>query len=343
MYKTGIIGATGYTGSELVRLLVNHDKVKLEVITSESHEGKRFSDIHKQFVDVVDIPLVRMDQIDDYDLDLVFLALPHGISQEFVRKNQGKKYRIIDLSADFRLSSAEVYEKWYHTTHTCPEFLSKAIFGLPEFFRKEIQQSDFVANPGCFVTSVILAAAPLIKEGLVDPCSVLADSKTGVTGAGIKPSAVTHFSNVNDNFKAYGLKHHRHTVEMQEALSSFTGEDVQLLFTPHLLPVDRGILSTVYYRPKGKIVEEKLVNLFKKFYKEEPFVRIVDHMPEIKSVRGSNYCDIKVIYDERTHTVVTISTLDNLVKGASGQAVQNMNIMLGLDECEGLQYLPLHP
>jgi N-acetyl-gamma-glutamyl-phosphate reductase len=242
--------------------------VSIEVITSETHAGKKFSDIHKQFSKLVDHTLVSMDQLCQFDLDLVFLALPHGVSQSFMQAHPRAPYKIVDLSADFRLSSAEVYESWYHASHTCPEYLQQAVYGLPEFFRQRIAQASLVANPGCFVTSVILAAAPLVQNGLVDCRSIIADSKTGVTGAGVKPSAVTHFSNVNDNFKAYGLKKHRHTIEMQEALTDHTGHDITLLFTPHLLPVDRGILSTVYYKPLKKTNEVDLLELFRSYYQD---------------------------------------------------------------------------
>lgn len=341
--KIGIIGSTGYTGSELVRMLLNHPYADIRFITSESYAGKRFSDVHKQFKGVCDMELIPVKEAFGYDIDVAFLALPHGVSQEFVKENINADYKIIDLSGDFRLSSADVYEEWYKAKHIFPEGIDKAVFGSPELLRGKIKSADLIANPGCFVTSVILGFAPLLKEGLVKMDSLIADSKTGVTGAGIKPKDVTHFPNVNDNFKAYGLKRHRHTVEMQESLSSFIGEDIELLFTPHLLPVDRGILSTLYAKPVSKIREADIRQLFNDFYINEPFVRIINENPEIKNVRGTNYCDIFVNYDNRTNNIFVLSAIDNLVKGASGQAIQNMNIMFGVDEHCGLPKVALCP
>ncbi len=341
--KIGIIGATGYTGSELVRLLVNHSGVSIELITSESKTDIRFSDIHPQFRGIMDIQLSSMKTVKDHELDLVFLALPHGISMEFVRDHINSNFKIIDLSGDFRLSSKEAYAEWYKAEHIFPEGLKKAVFGSPEFFREKIKTAHLIANPGCFVTSAILALAPLVKNNLIDNKSIIVDSKTGVSGAGVKATDVTHFDNVNDNFKPYGLKKHRHTIEMQEALTAYTGKELTLLFTPHLLPVDRGILTSVYAQPTGKIDEKSLRQLYANFYSKEPFVRVLDDIPSLKRVRGSNYCDIMVNYDERTNRVFVFSAIDNLVKGASGQAIQNMNLMLGLDESDGLRYAPLAP
>lgn len=343
MKKTGIIGATGYTGSELVRLLTHHKNVEISFITSETHKGKKFSDIHPQFKDICDLKLISAEDIEEYDPDLVFLALPHGVSMEYIKKWRKKPFKIVDLSGDFRLSSETAYQKWYKKEHSFPEGFHSAVFGLPELFREKIKESTLVANPGCFPTGAILATFPLVRENLIDPNRIFIDSKTGVTGAGVKPKLVTHFPNVNDNFKSYGIKSHRHTIEIQETLSSVTEREVRLQFTPHLLPVDRGILTTVYAIPESSIKEKQLRAIYHNYYENEYFIRLTDGPPEIKNVRSTNYVDIKVYYDERTQNILVFSALDNLVKGAAGQAIQNMNIMLGLKEQEALELIPVMP
>lgn len=341
--KIGIVGATGYTGSELVRLLKYHPDVTLEIITSKSYAGTKYSDIHPQFKDFVDMKLEDTANIDKHDLDLVFLALPHRVSMDFVKEKGLDNYKIIDLSGDFRMKSKETYEKWYDKKHTCPEYLEQAAYGLPELNRLNIRKSRLVANPGCYPTSTILALAPLIKRGLIDTQNIIVDSKSGVTGAGAKAKEITHFPTVFGNFQAYGIHNHRHTPEIEASLSDYTGQNVQTLFTPHLLPIDRGILTTTYSIPNKYVDNEMLWDIFDTFYKNEYFVRIVENPPAIKNVRGSNFCDIFVSYDERTNKIITVSVIDNLVKGASGQAVQNMNIMLNLIERTGLKSLPLNP
>lgn len=341
--KIGIIGATGYTGSELVRILTNHRHADISVITSESRAGELLSDVHPFLQGIADQKLVSLDHIDDYDLDLVFLALPHGVSMDFVKRFNDRSFKIIDLSGDFRLSSAGVYEEWYKMDHIFPEGIKKAVFGCPELFLDEIRDATLVANPGCFPMSAILGIAPMLSGGLIDDAPVIVDSKTGVTGAGITAKAVNLYSNVNDNFKAYGLKRHRHTIEMQEILSRVSGRETIIQFTPHLLPVDRGILSTIYARPANNINEDSLIKSYKEFYSGAPFVRLRKQAPAIKDVRGTNFCDIYPTYDERTNMIIVISVIDNLIKGASGVAVQNMNIMFGLDETEGLRQVPLNP
>jgi len=341
--KIGIIGATGYTGSELVRILTNHPDVEIAMITSESRAGELFSDVHPFLQGIADQKLVSINQVNEYDLDLVFLALPHGVSMDFVKRFKEKSFKIIDLSGDFRLSSKEVYEEWYKLNHIFPEGIEKAVFGSPELYFNKIKDANLIANPGCFPTSAILGLAPLLKDNLIEEDRIIVDSKTGVTGAGIKAKTVNLYSNVNDNFKAYGLKNHRHTIEMQGILDEVSGKETLIQFTPHLLPVDRGILSTIYVQPLGKIDEIKLKELYIDFYKNAPFVRLRNQVPAIKDVRGTNYCDLFVTYDIRTNKVIIISVIDNLLKGAAGQAVQNMNIMFGLDEIKGLNLIPLNP
>ena len=343
MFNVGIIGATGYTGSELVRILFNHPDVSIKVITSESHKGKKFSDIHPQFQGIVDYNLKSANEITPNELDIVFLALPHGISMEFVKKLIKEDIRIIDLSGDFRLSNKPVYEEWYKKEHTFPEGFDQAVFGIPELYEDKIKEAKLVANPGCFPTGAILALAPLISNNLIDKKKVIIDSKTGVTGAGVNPKLVTHFPNVNDNFKPYGIKTHRHTIEVQEQLSIIGKEDVTVQFTPHLLPVDRGILTSTYTTPLKKITEDKLKTLYKNFYSASGFIRIIEDLPELKNVRATNFVDIYPAYDIRTNNILVFSAIDNLVKGAAGQAVQNMNVMLNLKQETGLNQVPVRP
>ena len=341
--KIGIIGATGYTGSELVRILTNHPDVEITVITSESRAGELFSDVHPFLQGIADQKLVSINQIDDYELDLVFLALPHGVSMDFVKRFKNKSFKIIDLSGDFRLNTQEIYEAWYKIPHIYPEGIEKAVFGSPELYFDKIKEANLIANPGCFPTSAILGLAPLLEDNLIETDRIIIDSKTGVTGAGIKSKSVNLYSNVNDNFKAYGLKNHRHTVEIQGILDKVSGKNTCVQFTPHLLPVDRGILTTIYARPTGKMDEIKLKELYTSFYAKAPFVRLRKQEPAIKDVRGTNYCDLFVTYDQRTNMVIIISVIDNLIKGAAGQAVQNMNIMFGLEQTIGLNLIPLNP
>jgi N-acetyl-gamma-glutamyl-phosphate reductase len=343
MKKIGIVGATGYTGSELVRILVNHPEVEIEFITSETHTGEKFSDIHSQFKNICDMELISVDDVNLDNIELIFLALPHGVSMEFVKKFAESNVRIIDFSGDFRLSSKDVYDEWYKKEHSYPKGFENAVFGIPELFADEIKKSRLIANPGCFPTGAILAIAPLILEKIINTENIIVDSKTGVTGAGVKPKLVTHFPNLNDNFKPYGLKKHRHTIEIEEQLSKVAMKEVKIQFTPHLLPVDRGILTSVYLKPNKKINENELKNIYKEFYGGNTFIRIIDKEPEIKNVRGTNYVDIFPVYDERTNNIMVFSAIDNLVKGAAGQAVQNMNILLGFKEETGLTLVPVKP
>lgn len=341
--KIGIIGATGYTGSELVRILTNHPAVEITMITSESRAGELFSDVHPFLQGIADQKLVSMNDIDNYELDLVFLALPHGVSMDFVKRFKNKSFKIVDLSGDFRLGSQEIYEEWYKIDHIYPEGIEKAVFGSPELYFDKIKKANLIANPGCFPTSAILGLAPLLENNLIETDRIIVDSKTGVTGAGIKAKTVNMYSNVNDNFKAYGLKNHRHTIEIQGILDLVSGKETLVQFTPHLLPVDRGILTTIYARPTQKIDEIKLKKLYADFYANAPFVRLREQEPAIKDVRGTNYCDLFMTYDERTNMVIVISVIDNLIKGAAGQAIQNMNIMFGFEETKGLNLIPLNP
>lgn len=344
-YKIAIIGASGYTGSELARILIHHPQVEIVAITSESHAGKKFSDLHPQFQHILELPLITAEEVEAVEPDVVFLALPHGVSMEFVKKWQASAAKIIDLSGDFRLKDPEVYKEWYKKEHTFPEGFDGAVYGLPELHKEQVKKAKLVANPGCYPTASILALAPLFIKGLIQPGSVVIDAKSGTTGAGIKHGPTTHFSNVNDNFKAYGISSHRHTIEIEEQFQGSNSQEVRIQFTPHLLPVDRGILVTAYatLHAPGEMHQEKLTKLFTGFYQDKPFVRIRKQAPALKDVRGSNYCDIYPFWDDRTQRVIVVSVIDNLVKGASGQAIQNMNLMLGLDETLGLKQVPIQP
>lgn len=342
-YKVGIVGASGYTGSELVRLLAHHPDVTLEFVTSETYTGKRISDIYPHLQDLVDIELISIDKVSDFEPDLVFLALPHGISMNFVKDYGIDDFITIDLSGDFRFSSQEIYEEWYKKSHSSAEFMEHSVYGLPELFRDKIRNARLIANPGCYPTSAILALAPLIKHGFINPSSIVVDSKSGVTGAGAKPKEGLHFPDVFGNFSAYSLVNHRHTPEIENTLLNYSGYSTEILFTPHLLPIDRGILTTTYSTPKKEVNKEMVEELFHSVYEKEHFVRVFDSPPSLKNIRGSNYCDIHATFDERTHKIITISTIDNLVKGAAGQAVQNMNIVFGLIESTGLKHIPLNP
>jgi N-acetyl-gamma-glutamyl-phosphate reductase len=342
-HKVAIVGASGFTGSELARLLVQHPSAEIEMITSETHEGKSFSDLHPQFSGILDIDLVKAETVDQANVDVVFLALPHGISMNFVSRWKNLDTKIIDLSGDFRLSSPEVYSEWYKKDHVYPEGFGQAVYGLPELFSQEIKKASLVANPGCYPTASILALAPLFSKKLVEAGSVIIDAKSGLTGAGIKASDGSHFSNVNENFKAYGISSHRHTIEIEEQFSALASEEVALQFTPHLLPVDRCILATAYAKLTDDMNQEKLDHLYQEFYGDKPFVRLRKSAPGIKEVRGSHYCDIFPFWDQRTKRVIVISVIDNLLKGAASQAVHNMNLMLGLPEASGLNQIPLKP
>lgn len=343
MIKTAIIGATGYTGSELVRLAQQHPEMDLVMITSESQKGKKFSDIHPQFSGIMDMELVPAEAIKKADIDVAFLALPHGVSMNYVKELYDYPFKIIDLSGDYRLSGPGVYESWYKKPHIHPEGFSKAVYGLPELHRAAITTSKLVANPGCYPTSSILGLAPLIKSDLVIQDQTIIDAKSGITGAGIKAKPTTHFPSVNDNFQSYGIKSHRHTIEIEEQLQGLASSSIGVQFTPHLLPIDRGILATIYARPKGEVTTEALNRVYASFYENHPFVRIRQQAPNLKQVRGTNYCDLFVTYDERTNRIIVVSVIDNLVKGAAGQAIQNLNIMFGIEETAGIAAAALVP
>jgi len=346
MVKVAICGGSGYTGSELLRILSQHSGVEVNAITSEKSAGKRVTDLFPHLVKYSGLIYGPMEKERLLaKADIFFMALPHAASQEAVDFFFQKGKRIIDLSADYRLSDPSVYEEWYKTPHHYQNTLKRAVYGLPELYRKMIKKARLIANPGCYPTSAILAIYPALKEGLIDPESIIVDSKSGISGAGRKADLAVSFCEVNEGFKAYGIGVHRHTPEIEQGLSDIAGKAVMIDFTPHLVPMDRGIITTAYAKLTKKISTAKILDLYNGKYLKEPFVKVFEEgfYPNAKHVRGSNYCFIGIRVNERTNTLVIVSAIDNLVKGASGQAVQNMNIMLGFEETEALEGLALCP
>jgi len=351
LIKVGIIGASGYTGAELLRLLKAHKKVEVTYVTSETYQGQKISKLYPNLRGHFDLKLSPLEVTEAKKrAELLFIALPHGESQRVVRQlfNESRvpspELRIIDLSGDFRFKSADIYEKWYKIHHEHPELLGEAVYGLPELNREKIREARFVTNPGCYPTGAILALAPLLKKTAVFEKSIIVDSKSGVSGAGRIPGFQTHFCQVDESVKAYGVGTHKHTPEMEQELTALRGEDVMITFTPHLVPMNRGILSTCYASLKEEL-EEEIAGIYEDFYDDHPFVKVLgeDELPETKYVLGTNYCHLSARLDERSGRVIVISAIDNLGKGASGQAIQNMNLMLGFLEDEGLKNPGLFP
>ncbi|MFC2138067.1 N-acetyl-gamma-glutamyl-phosphate reductase [Bacteroidota bacterium] len=343
MIKAAIIGGTGYTGLELLRILSQHPKVEIGLITSEpDHVGKKLTDIHPYLHGIIDYDIYSTDEVKNRKIDVAFLALPHGISMHFVKGFGLKNFKIIDLSGDFRITEKE-YNKWYQDNHVCPEYIDEAIYGLPELFFNDIKEAQLIANPGCYPTASILPLIPLLKGKLVDPTTIIIDSKSGVSGAGVKAKESTHFPGVNENFSAYGIFSHRHTPEINQILSYKSKSTLDVVFTPHLIPLNRGILTTIYVKPNHRISQQKVNETLEAYYSQHPFVNIVNKLPGVKDVRGSNYCNIYADADENRKMIILVSVIDNLIKGASGQAVQNMNIMFDLDQETGLKALPFFP
>lgn len=343
MIKAAVLGATGYTGMELVRLLYAHPEVEIVFLSSESNAGRKMSAVHPQFYGQVDLQLqhMKVDRVPG-DADIIFCALPHGQSAPVVPELLERGFRVIDLSADFRLSNAALYPRWYKREHPCPEKLQDAVYGLPEIYSAAIRDASLLANPGCFPTGILLALAPLLEGKVVDPGGIIIDAKTGVSGAGRSPKQAFHFPECSDNFKAYRIAEHQHTPEIEQELERISGGTLQVTFVPHLVPMVRGILSTIYAYPAGDWDENKIGSLYKKFYSRSYFIRFFEQpaLPETRFVRGSNFCDLACRFDHRTGRLIIVAAIDNLVKGASGQAVQNMNIMFDLPEETGLKQVP---
>ncbi|NLC70640.1 MAG: N-acetyl-gamma-glutamyl-phosphate reductase [Desulfuromonadaceae bacterium] len=343
--RVAIIGAGGYTGVELIRLLSLHPQVELTCLTSLEDVGTPVSRVFPSLPRKLSLCLEALDvEKVIAAADIIFTALPHKAAMGVVPHFLAAGKKVIDLSADFRLKDVDVYEKWYQR-HTCPELVAEAAYGLPELYREKIRGARLTANPGCYPTSAILALAPLLRHDLIDLRTLIIDSKSGATGAGRSVRLGSLFCEVNEGFKAYGVGTHRHTPEIEQILGDLAATPVIVNFTPHLLPISRGILSTSYAQMKKVLEGKELAELFSDFYRDEPFVRVcaAGELPNVAMVKGSNYCDIGVVSDCRTGRVIVLSAIDNLVKGASGQAIQNMNIMEGFDEGLGLEVVPLFP
>lgn len=346
MVKVGIIGSTGYAGNELVRLLLGHKDVQIVWYGSRSYIDKKYSQVYQNMFKLVD-DVCRDDNMEELasQVDVIFTATPQGLCASLVNDDILSKVKIIDLSADFRLKDVKVYEEWYKLEHAAPQYIDEAVYGLCELNRDKIKNTRILANPGCYTTCSILSIYPLVKEGLVNPQSIIIDAKSGTSGAGRGAKVANLYCEVNESIKAYGVGTHRHTPEIEEQLSYAAGEDIKLIFTPHLVPMNRGILVTAYADLKEGVTDEMIRSAYEKYYADEYFIRLLDKdvCPETRWVEGSNYVDINYKVEPRTGRVIIMGAIDNLVKGAAGQAVQNMNIMFGFDEKEGLMGAPMFP
>ena len=346
MIKVGIIGATGYAGAELVRLLMQHKETEIKWYGSRSYVDKKYYEVFQNMFQIVDDTCLddNMEELSNA-VDVIFTATPQGLCASLVNEDILKKVKIIDLSADFRIKDVAVYEKWYGIEHKSPQFIEEAVYGLCEINREKIRGARLIANPGCYPTCSTLSIYPLAKEGLIDMNTIIIDAKSGTSGAGRSAKVGNLFCEVNENIKAYGVATHRHTPEIEEQLSYASGEDVKINFTPHLVPMNRGILVTAYASLKKKVSYEDVKAVYDKYYAKEKFVRVLDKnvCPETRWVEGSNYVDVNFKIDERTGRIIMMGAMDNLVKGAAGQAIQNMNLLFGLDETEGLIQVPMFP
>lgn len=346
MIKAGIIGATGYAGAELVRLLAGHKDVDIVWYGSRSYINDNYANVYRNFCKIVDARCLddNLGELAD-QADVIFTATPQGFLASVLTEEILEKTKVIDLSADFRIKDVAVYEKWYGIEHKSPQFLAEAVYGLCEINREKIRGARLVANPGCYTTCSILTAYPLAREGLIDMDTLIVDAKSGTSGAGRGAKVPNLFCEVNENIKAYGVATHRHTPEIEEQLGYAAGRPVTLSFTPHLVPMNRGILATEYASLKEMVSWEEVKKIYEKYYGKETFIRVLDQgvCPETKWVEGSNYVDIGFQIDPRTGRIILMGAIDNLVKGAAGQAVQNMNLIFGLDEAEGLNLVPMFP
>ena len=351
MVKVGIIGATGYAGNELVRLLMGHKDVEIMWYGSRSYIDKKYAEVYQNMFEIVEDTCLddNMEELAS-KVDVIFTATPQGFLAGVLTEEILSRVKIIDLSADFRIKDVRTYEKWYKIEHRSPQFIEEAVYGICELNRDKIKGARLIANPGCYTTCSILTAYPLVKEGLIDPDTLIIDAKSGTSGAGRGAKLPNLFCEVNENMKAYGVTNHRHTPEIEEQLGYAAGKEIVVNFTPHLVPMNRGILVTEYATLNKKAdgtlpTYEEVKAVYDKYYKNEKFVRVLekDICPETKWVEGSNYVDVNFKIDERTGRIVMMGALDNLVKGAAGQAVQNMNLLFGFDEAEGLNLVPMFP
>ncbi len=335
MVRVAILGATGYTALELIKILLRHPEVEITVLTSRSDGNPHVASVHPQLAGRIDLRMEDLGPVAAASrADCVFCCLPHGAAADVVPHLLGAGVKVVDFSADYRLSSPQVYQEWYGLKHSDPDRLGKVVYGLPELFRERICGAQFVANPGCYSSSAILALAPFLKGRLIDPQSIIVDAKSGVSGAGRTPKLMYHYPECNESITAYNVGRHRHTPEIEEILGTASGSEVRVIFTPHLVPMDRGILATSYSQPSGNLTEEQALATLREFYADEPFIRVVDHLPGSKDTSDTNFCDVtaRVVRGK----LITISCLDNLIKGASGAAVQNFNLMHGFPETTAL-------
>ncbi|MCH5185317.1 MAG: N-acetyl-gamma-glutamyl-phosphate reductase [Oscillospiraceae bacterium] len=332
MIKAAVLGATGYAGIELVRILARHPGVSIGIVNSKTFKGQKISDVYPNLTGIFDMPCTELDLDKAAECDVAFTALPHGASKDVIPSLLEKGLKVIDLSGDYRYDDAGVYEEWYGEKHSSPELLAESVYGLCELHRDKIKNARLIGNPGCYTTCSILGAAPLVANGIIDNKSIIIDAKSGVSGAGRGLNLAQHFCECTENTKAYKIGTHRHTSEIEQELSNIAGEKIMLSFTPHLIPQKRGIFSTIYANLSGEYKTGDVLDMYKEYYKDEFFVRVRDGIPETKFVCGSNFVDTGVTVDERLGRVIATSVIDNLFKGAAGQAVQNMNIMFGFDE-----------
>lgn len=342
MVKVGVFGSTGYAGQQLIWFLKNHGKVKVEFLSSNTYAECHYDQIYQNYIDILNMECININEAMGKikDVDVIFLALPHGKSFEIVKKAIESNTKVIDLGADYRLKNVSTYEKWYEVEHKAGKLIQNFVYGLCEIKREEIKKINLVANPGCFTTASILAMYPLVKENIVRKDSIIIDAKSGVSGAGRSLKTTSLFSECNESIKAYGVANHRHTPEIEQELSSACQEDIILNFTPHLVPMNRGILATCYANLNKNYSEKDIETIFKKYYGEEYFIRLLNELPQTKNVKGSNFCDIAFKLDKRTNRIIVVSAIDNLVKGAAGQAIQNMNIIMGFEEKMGIDFIP---
>ena len=346
MIKVGIIGATGYAGSELVRILLAHKEAEIVWYGSISYIDQKYASIYQNFFQLVDAKCMddNMEELAK-KVDVIFTATPQGLCASLINEDILSKTKVIDLSADFRIKDVKVYEEWYKIQHKSPQYIDEAVYGLCEINREDVKGARLVANPGCYTTCSILTCYPLVKEGLIDPNTIIIDAKSGTSGAGRGAKVDNLFCEVNENMKAYGVATHRHTPEIEEQLGYACGKQIRLNFTPHLVPMNRGILATAYATLTKEVTYEEVKAVYDKYYEKEKFVRVLekDVCPQTKWVEGSNYVDVNFKIDPRTGRIIMMGAIDNLVKGAAGQAVQNMNLMFGLKESEGLELVPMFP
>lgn len=346
MIKVGIIGATGYAGGELVRLLTAHRDAEIVWYGSRSYIDKRYADVYQNMFQIVEDKCLddNMEELSKA-VDVIFTATPQGLCASLVNEDILSRVKIIDLSADFRIKDVNTYEQWYNIEHKSPEFINEAVYGLCEINREAVKNARLIANPGCYPTCTTLSIYPLLKEGIIDPATIIVDAKSGTSGAGRGSKVDNLFCEVNENIKAYGVAVHRHTPEIEEQLSYAAGEDIKINFTPHLVPMNRGILITAYVSLKRVVSYDEVKAVYDKYYENEKFVRVLnkDVCPQTKWVECSNYVDVGFKIDERTNRIIMMGAMDNLVKGAAGQAVQNMNLMFGLEESMGLELVPCFP